>query len=140
MRLHRLRGRPGGSLKPTPQQPRARIRRPCENCPWRLDAPRGYWHPQHFVDIWKNCQDDGLHVMLCHKSTALPEEDRRALPCQGWIRVLGFNAIGVRLLVIRGQATREEVEDAKGPELFRSFAAMLRANKIRLPKRSKVRQ
>jgi hypothetical protein len=26
-----------------------KVRRPCANCPWRVDAPRGYWDPQHFV-------------------------------------------------------------------------------------------
>lgn len=116
-----------------------KLRRPCENCPWRVDAPRGYWDPQHFVDVWRNCQDDGLHTMLCHKSTVLPEKDRGDIPCQGWIRVMGFDAIGVRILVRHGQATFEEVEDQKGPKLFPTFAAMLRANKIRLPKRSRFR-
>lgn len=114
-----------------------KIRRACANCPWRVDAPRGYWDPQHFVDIWRNCQDDGLHVRLCHKSGNLPKEERGSVPCQGWIRVMGFDAIGVRLLVMRGHATFEEVEDRDGPRLFPSFTAMLRANKIKLPKRSK---
>ena len=117
-------------------EPAAKLRRPCSNCPWRVDAPRDYWDPQHFVDIWRNCQDDGLHTMLCHKSNALPKEDRGDIPCQGWIRVMGFDAIGVRLLVMRGQATHEEVEDTAGPKLFPTFTAMLRANKIPLPRRS----
>ena len=115
-----------------------KLRRPCENCPWRVDAPRGYWDPQHFVDIWKNCQDDGLNVMLCHKSNAVPPEDRGEIPCQGWIRVMGFSAIGVRILAMRGQIAVEEVEDKDGPKLFPSFTAMMRANKIRLPRRSKM--
>jgi len=114
-----------------------KLRRPCENCPWRVDAPRGYWDPQHFVDIWRNCQDDGLNIMLCHKSNALPKEQRPDVPCQGWIRVMGFDAIGVRILVMRNQATMEEVEDKDGPALFLTFTAMMRANKIRLPKRSR---
>lgn len=115
----------------------AKIRRPCENCPWRVDAPRGHWDPQHFVEIWQGCQDDGTHVMLCHKSKALPKKDRGDVPCQGWIRVMGFEAIGVRLLAMQGKITDAEVADRAGPELFTSFAAMLRANKIKLPKRSK---
>jgi hypothetical protein len=115
-----------------------KLRRPCENCPWRVDAPRGYWDPQHFSDIWKNCQDDGTNIMLCHKSNALPRKQRGEVPCQGWIRVMGFDAIGVRILVMRGQTAFEEVEDTAGPKLFSSFTAMMRANKIRLPRRSKM--
>jgi hypothetical protein len=116
----------------------AKLRRACDNCPWRVDAPRGYWDPQHFGDIWRNCQDDGTNVMLCHKSNALPKEERGGVPCQGWIRVMGFDAIGVRILVMRGQVTIEEVKDEDGPELFQTFAAMLRANKIPLPRRSRA--
>lgn len=117
-----------------------KLRRPCSNCPWRVDAPRGYWDPQHFVDIWQQCQDDGTHVMLCHKSNALPEEDRSKVPCQGWIRVLGRDAIGVRLLLMRGTAAIEEVEDLEGPPLFEDFAAMLHANGVSLPPRSRRRR
>ncbi len=116
-----------------------KLRRPCANCPWRVDAPRDYWDPQHFVDIWRTCQDDGLNIMLCHKSGSLPENERKDIPCQGWIRVMGFDAIGVRLLVMRGAVTFEEVENKKGPKLFSSFTAMMRANKIPLPRRSQMR-
>jgi hypothetical protein len=116
----------------------AKLRRACNNCPWRVDAPREHWDPQHFEDIYRNCQDDGLHVMLCHRAGALPKEHQGNVPCQGWIRVMGFDAIGVRLLVMRGNVTFEEVEDKKGPALFPTFAAMLRANKIKMPKRSRA--
>ena len=79
-----------------------------------------------------------MNVMLCHKTSALPKEDRTDVPCQGWIRVMGFDSIGVRLLVMRGQVTFEEVEDKTGPKLFSTFTAMLRANKISLPRRSRI--
>jgi Family of unknown function (DUF6283) len=115
----------------------AKIRRACSNCPWRVDAPRGYWDPQHFVDVWRSCQDDGINIMLCHKSSTLPQAERKSLPCQGWIRVMGFSAIGVRILAMQNKITIEEVEDRDGPRLFPTFAAMLRANKIHLPRRSK---
>ena len=117
----------------------AKLRRACSNCPWRVDAPRGHWDPQHFVDIWKNCQDDGTNIMLCHKSTALPASERGDIPCQGWIRVMGFASIGVRLLAMQDKITPEEVEDKDGPELFPTFAAMMRANKIKLPRRSRMK-
>jgi hypothetical protein len=113
-----------------------KIRRACENCPWRVDAPRGHWDPQHFVDIWRSCQNDGTAIMLCHKSNALPKSERSSIPCQGWIRVMGFEAIGVRILVMQDKITMEEVEDKKGSRLFPTFTAMMHANKIQLPKRS----
>ncbi len=110
-----------------------KIRRPCKNCPWRVDAPPGYWDSTHFTEIWGNCQDDGMHQMACHKSTR-----ESPLPCQGWVRVIGFDAIGVRLLVMIGKVLLTEVGDRSGPKLFPSFAAMLRANGIRLPRRNRV--
>ncbi len=111
-----------------------KIRRPCACCPWRVDAPRGYWDPSHFVEIWSGCQDDGAHPMACHGSTA-----RKYVPCQGWVRVLGYEAIGVRLAVMTGQVSSTEVEDDGGPVLFPTFAAMLRAEGIRPPRRNKRR-
>jgi len=115
-----------------------KLRRPCSSCPWRVDAPRGHWDPQHFVDVWRSCQDDGTHLMLCHKSSTLPESERKNVPCQGWIRVMGFEAIGVRMLALQERITPEEIEDRNGPDLFPTFTAMMRANKIRLPRRSKL--
>ncbi len=110
-----------------------KVRRPCENCPWRIDAPRQHWDPAHFVSIWRNCQDDGTEIMLCHKSA----RSTKTLPCQGWMRVLGFDAIGVRIAVMSGLATMAEVTDRAGPRLFSSFSRMLRANKITLPRRNR---
>lgn len=109
-----------------------KIRRPCSNCPWRVDAPRDHWDPQHFLDIYNNCQDDGVHVMGCHKSTK-----EAFLPCQGWARVIGFQAIGVRIAVMNGTLRLEEVKDRDGPKLFETFRAMLKANKIQLPRRNR---
>ena len=73
-----------------------------------------------------------MNVMGCHKSTK-----EAFLPCQGWARVIGFSAIGVRIAVMNGTLKLEEVEDHDGPELFKTFAAMLRANKIKLPRRNR---
>ncbi len=70
--------------------------------------------------------------MGCHKST-----HAKPLPCQGWVRVMGFGAIGVRLLAMQGKITIAEVEDKNGPTLFKSFLAMLRANGIKPPKRNR---
>ena len=79
-----------------------------------------------------------MHVMLCHKATALPKTEQGSVPCQGWIRVMGTSAIGVRLLLMQGKAAMEELKDRQGLKLFPTFTAMLRANEIPLPKRSKM--
>lgn len=111
-----------------------KLRRPCANCPWRKDAPRGHWHPDHFTSIWRNCQDDGTHVMACHKT---PSGSAEVIPCQGWVRAIGFDSIGLRILVMTGKVSMEEVDDKDGPELFPSFLAMMRANKAKPPARNR---
>lgn len=103
-------------------------RHPCTDCPWRVDSPRGHWAPQHFHDIARNCQNDGMDLMLCHKANALPESERRRLICVGWARVVGFNAIGVRMAAVQGLISREDIEASGGPRLFKSFGAMLWAH------------
>jgi hypothetical protein len=52
---------------------------------------------------------------------------------------MGFGAIGVRLAVMTGKVSLAEVDDQRGPALFPSFAAMLEANGIRLPRRNRFR-
>jgi hypothetical protein len=112
------------------------VRRPCADCPWRRDAPRGHWDPAHFTAIYRSCQDDGIGMMLCHHATKLPEPARGELLCQGWVRVIGTAAIGVRLAFLRGLVTGAELVDRAGPALFKTFDAMLRANGVPRPPRN----
>ena len=70
--------------------------------------------------------------MLCHKT---PRDDdgqvkSPGLVCQGWVRVMGMQSIGVRLSVMRGAVTIGEVEDYDGPTLFDDFASMMAANGV----------
>lgn len=112
--------------------------KPCSDCPWRRDAPVGHWHPDHFEQIWHGCQDDGMEIMLCHKAAKLPEAERKNLPCRGWILVMGFAAIGVRLLMSIGRITPSELEPTpKCPELYESFEAMVLAQGLEPPPRNK---
>ncbi len=132
------------------------MRRPCSNCPWRVDAPREYWDPAHFELIWRNCQDDGMSGMFCHKSPAAAvgrakgdttfgrdevpagQEGGLKLLCQGWLRVMGTDSIGVRIALLSGDCSYEEVGDLEGPELFRSFEEMMAANGVKPPARNVV--
>lgn len=107
---------------------------PCNNCPWRKDAEPAYWHPDHFTSIWDSCQDDGVGQMLCHKATKLPPEQQSKLLCRGWLIVLGTDAIGVRLALMRKTITSADLDPASGcPPLYETFADMVRAQGIDPP-------
>lgn len=103
---------------------------PCNNCPWRKDAPREYWDPQHFVDIAESCRNDGLSTMLCHTSKA--EGCAVNYVCAGWVASQGTESIGVRILMMEGKVDPDK-DYSGGHDLF-TFDEMLRANKIRLPR------
>lgn len=76
--------------------------------------------------------------MQCHKAGALPEEEGRKFICQGWIRVMGLDAIGVRIALMTRLVTPEEAEDREGLDLFSTFREMLEANKVTPPRRNRV--
>ncbi|MDE2101718.1 MAG: hypothetical protein KGL39_31015 [Patescibacteria group bacterium] len=114
---------------------------PCNDCPWRRDAPPGHWHPDHFDSIWAGCQDDGLSVMLCHKAAKLPEAERDNLPCRGWLLVMGCDAIGVRLLLLKGKIAPADLKPARGcPPLYATFEEMLRANGVEPGRRNRYKE
>lgn len=119
-----------------------RCRKPCSRCPWRKDAPLAFWDLEHFRTIWHTCQDDGDHMMLCHKSQEKPDRaaGERPLPCQGWVRVVGTHAIGVRLGLLTRDIRMEEVKDRErvGVTLYASFEEMVRAQGIKPPPRNVV--
>lgn len=116
----------------------AKLRRPCDNCPWRVDAPRQHWDPTHFMSIYRTCQDDGISEMLCHKTSnqTKAQQKRNPLICQGWIRVIKTNAIGVRTALAKKLVTFEEMDDTEGPRLFKTFDDMLIANRVPIPPRN----
>jgi hypothetical protein len=113
-----------------------RCRKPCANCPWRKDAPTEHWDRQHFLDIWRNCQDDGLGLMACHKASLVAAPADKPI-CQGWVRVMGYKSIGVRIAMVRGRVTDREIKDRKGLRLYGSFEEMLRANNVTPPGRNR---
>lgn len=71
---------------------------------------------------------EGLKVMQCHDSTSA---DPR--PCAGFLSVVGYESIGVRLGVLHGILRREDV-GRKIRGLYGSLREMLReADDIELP-------
>ena len=104
---------------------------PCNDCPWRKDAPKEHWHPEHFEDIARTCRGDGMATMLCHKSAA--EGCTTNMVCAGWVASQGPESIGVRILIMEGKVDSSKDYSA-GHDLY-TFDEMLKANKIRIPNR-----
>jgi hypothetical protein len=75
--------------------------------------------------------------MLCHKAGDLPPDRAHDVVCQGWVRVMGMEAIGVRIAAMRGAVTADELEDGNRPDLFDSFDEMLEANGVEPPARNR---
>lgn len=73
------------AASPPPAAPIARHhpKTPCENCPYRVDAPRRLWHRSEFERLlaYEGDQFGGLYN--CHKHVALPPDARGF--CAGWL-------------------------------------------------------
>ena len=76
----------------------------CKNCPFRKSSPKA-GEPGGSVPVAdaaamrrvvRDCTD-GMKVMQCHKSS-----DRAPTPCAGFLSVVGYESVGVRLAVMTG--------------------------------------
>lgn len=101
----------------------ARPEEPCDNCPWRKDAPRRHWHAGEFLDVAGTMGQNFGPMMGCHKS-----KDGAPLVCSGYLLTEGTNNFNVRLAL-----SQEKLTLPKNPRklpLFSSFRAMCRANGV----------
>lgn len=98
--------------------------RPCGDCPWRKDAPRGVWSKERWRSLAATCRGDGMAIFACHNT---PPENPAI--CAGWAAVEGDGAPGVRLALFLGLFD-PTVLSTRGLTLFDSFDEMLSANGI----------
>lgn len=107
---------------------------PCPTCPWRRDAtPGGVDIPNFSMCMMRNLRStvgDGSDairpIMACHHSTGAGE-----YACAGYLAVVGWTNIAVRLAACAGRVDLEAIIDAcadEGIELFGSFDEMLEAS------------
>lgn len=105
-------------------------RRPCENCPWRLDVEPGEFAASRYEELRATAPGpNGESVLLgepmfaCHKS----REDEE-FTCAGWLAVCGADHVAVRLLVIRGEMDASVLSTGDDwPELYSSYEEMAEA-------------
>lgn len=80
----------------------------CRNCPWRKSSPKagepGGSVPEPDALATARACTDGHKVMQCHKSTGAKPK-----PCAGFLSVVGYESIGVRLAVMGGIVRARDV-------------------------------
>ena len=119
---------------------RALMVRPCENCPYRIDAPRQYWSREEFRAVLDGEEGnvgvragEAAPVWACHKQKDLPTRERG--PCAGWLldqKKRGVPSIKLRLQLAFDPDTREAFERVSSDvAMFESTEAMCRANGVR---------
>jgi len=100
----------------------------CRNCPFRKDSPKA-GEPGGSVPVSADIDQMragalkvtvGLSVMQCHKSSS-----RHPKPCGGYLSVVGYESVGVRLAVAMGVVDPSDVgKPVKG--LYASLTEMLK--------------
>lgn len=109
-----------------------RAKRPCPNCPWRVDAEPGeFTEERHRALARANGRPGdeapiGSPMFGCHKIETEP-----GAACAGWLAVAGHHHLTVRLAVITDRLPAEALRPGDDwPELFPDYAAMLAHNGI----------
>ena len=100
------------------------VKRPCDECPFRVDADPGRFSPERWAALTASSADErgmgpefGAPLFACHKT---PEGGERA--CAGWLVAEGLNHPGVRMSLMTGSLPPDAVEPkADWPELHATF-------------------
>lgn len=106
-------------------------KRPCENCPWRKDAPPGEFPAERYEVLAASARRENgagysdnpqMHdpMFACHKSA-----DGKEIACAGWLAVCGSDHVRIRVAVIRGEMPPSVLRPgADWPELFETYQEM----------------
>jgi Family of unknown function (DUF6283) len=110
---------------------------PCNECPWRRDAPTGRFSSCRYDALKATAGGPGVEAPInapmfgCHKGEPGTNRD---LACAGWLAVAGGEHLGVRLAVVTGRLSAEALTRGENwPELYGSYAEMAAANSDELP-------
>lgn len=100
-------------------------KKPCDECPWRMDVAPGRFPPERFVALAETAYDLSGCVFACHKSP-----DGRAFACAGFLRQSAAHNLSVRLAARAGRIDLAEIGDGGAP-LYPDYVAMAVANGVR---------
>ena len=100
----------------------------CRNCPFRRSSPKAgeaggsvpVSNDLHKMRSVAHNITEGMSVMQCHKSS-----DAKPKPCAGYLSVVGYESVGVRLAACMGTIDRADVGRSI-PGLYSSLREMLK--------------
>ncbi len=108
---------------------------PCDDCPWRTDAPPGQFPAERYEALQATHGTPGHEAPLgaplfaCHKTA----EGREAI-CAGFLAVEGYDHLTVRLMVISGRVPGASLTPATGwPTLYANYGEMVAAQEYPAP-------
>ena len=88
------------------------LKRPCENCPFKREAPRGVWTADHYTMLQGLCEKhtspSNMGTFACHDTR--PEGTHA---CAGWVlwqQEHCFPSLGIRLAMSLGHCTARDIE------------------------------
>ena len=98
-------------------------RKPCGECPWRLDSPVGAFPAEAYRISAKTAYDASLEMFSCHVSGT-----RKVKTCAGFLLANSQNNVGVRLMQMRDALDMDAV--SSDVALYRSYRDMAIANGV----------
>lgn len=84
------------------------VKRPCDECPWRVDAQPGRFTQERWTcltetaDTGKGSAELGSPIFACHKT-----QEGKDRACAGWLAQEGAGHVGVRAAVVFGRLPAE---------------------------------
>lgn len=94
-------------------------KKPCAECPWRMDNPPGRFPVERYVSLAGTAYDLAIPIFACHMS-----KEGGEVMCAGYYLQSGAHNLSVRL---SGQ--RFDVESG-GAKLYPTYRALARANGV----------
>ncbi|QAY80418.1 DUF6283 family protein [Sphingosinicella sp. BN140058] len=98
-------------------------KKPCAECPWRLDVPIGHFPVEKFIDLAKTAFDQAHIIFSCHLSS---EEAPTA--CAGFLERGAAHNLTVRLAYIYGRL--QAADRTGGYALYKDYREMAVANGV----------
>lgn len=97
---------------------------PCNNCPYRKDAPLKLWHKSEFQKLLKAEQTQFAPIYNCHKNNGSV--------CVGWLMKQldnGCPSLMLRITMISKKVSHEYLDSLNSPSpLYQSVRSMIKAN------------